>query len=78
MFPVLIVWDWRDTQCWEAERRGRERLERERDPQWREEHQARRAHEARLVEVELSQMRRATRMRCLLARGHLWTERIYL
>jgi hypothetical protein len=52
-----------------AERRVQERLDRDRDPQWWEERQAHRAHEAQLVEEELARMRRATWVGHLLARG---------
>ena len=54
-----------------------DRLERARDPQWWEERQARRAHEAQLLEEELAQMRRATWVGRLLARGRLSTERTH-
>lgn len=65
----LLLWHWRETQRHEAERRVQERLDREWDPVWWEERQARRAREAQLVVAELAQMRRATWVGRLLARG---------
>jgi hypothetical protein len=69
MIPWMLVSTWRREQRYTAERRVRDRLAQEADPEGWARRQAHQAREAALIAEELAAMRRASWYRRLLRRA---------